>query len=286
MPVSPLSMIIEAMNGGTLQPRGGRYVSGRAPWFSRGLLVCRALAVHFDRRVLLVDTGIGLVDVAVPWRRLGPAFLSLFAPALRASECVARQLEARGIPRESVTDVVLTHLDPDCAGGLNDFPDAKVHLNARELEASQQRSSLRDKVRYRPAQWAHGPRWNVTQTEDEHWFGFAASKPLPEIDVEVRHIALPGHSTGHCGVAIRTASGWVLHVGDAVLDYSSLKDNPLSESAARAHLEGVLEENCRLRKKTLEQLRQLVRDHGSEVQLFCSHDPSPHGLGAPPSEIP
>jgi len=68
---------------------------------------------------VLVDTGLGLLDVAVPLRRLGPGFLAAMHPRLDANETAARQVERLGFSREDVRDVLLTHLDPDHAG---DFP--------------------------------------------------------------------------------------------------------------------------------------------------------------------
>jgi len=52
-----------------------------------------------------------------------------------------------------VTDIVLTHLDFDHAGGLDDFPRARVHLLAIERDCALQQARWLDRQRYRPQQW-------------------------------------------------------------------------------------------------------------------------------------
>jgi glyoxylase-like metal-dependent hydrolase (beta-lactamase superfamily II) len=49
----------------------------------------------------------------------------------------------------------------------------------------------------------------------DRWYGFDAI-PLEGFAPEIWLIPLPGHTVGHCGVALRTEQGWVLHAGDAV----------------------------------------------------------------------
>jgi len=42
-------------------------------------------------------------------------------------------------------------------------------------------------------------------------------RALPGARDDVLLIPLPGHSRGHCGVAVKTGEGWLLHCGDAYL---------------------------------------------------------------------
>jgi glyoxylase-like metal-dependent hydrolase (beta-lactamase superfamily II) len=43
-------------------------------------------------------------------------------------DTTVRQVEKLGFRTKDVTHVVLTHCDPDHAGGLADFPHADVHV--------------------------------------------------------------------------------------------------------------------------------------------------------------
>lgn len=45
---------------------------------------------------------------------------------------IVKQIDGRSYRIEDVRHIVLTHLDLDHAGGLPDFPHAKVHVHATE----------------------------------------------------------------------------------------------------------------------------------------------------------
>src|SRR5690606_14231483 len=75
------------------------------------------------------------------------------SPDLRTEMTAARQVLALGHAPADVTDIVLTHLDFDHAGGLDDFPNATVHLRAIEQEAAARQRTWLDRQRFRPQQW-------------------------------------------------------------------------------------------------------------------------------------
>ena len=39
-------------------------------------------------------------------------------------------------------------------------------------------------------------------------------------------IPLPGHTLGHCGIAVRTKDRWLLHAGDAYFFHGQLQAKP------------------------------------------------------------
>ena len=53
-----------------------------------------------------------------------------------------RQIQRLGFDPRDVRDIVLTHLDFDHAGGLCDFPEARVHLLGAELAGARKRTSF------------------------------------------------------------------------------------------------------------------------------------------------
>ena len=76
-------------------------------------------AVVGDGGTWVVDTGFGTADATARRRKL-----------LRTG---AEALAAVDVDATSVTDVVLTHLHYDHAGGLDNFPNARFHVQEREM---------------------------------------------------------------------------------------------------------------------------------------------------------
>ena len=101
----------------------------------------------------------------------------LVGPVLDPAETAYAQVAARGFSPADVTDIVLTHLDPDHSGGLADFPHATVHVGRVEHDAAMH-PVLREKLRYLPAHWSHGPHWQVHDPGGESWEGFESVKVL------------------------------------------------------------------------------------------------------------
>ncbi len=108
----------------SLCPPGGRWFDGRSKVLGRSRLVCHCVLVETDGGLLLVDTGLGLNDVRHPRRRLSPVFRVLLRPRLEEAATALRQIEHLGFRADDVRHIVLTHLDFDHAGGLDDFPAA------------------------------------------------------------------------------------------------------------------------------------------------------------------
>jgi glyoxylase-like metal-dependent hydrolase (beta-lactamase superfamily II) len=76
-------------------------------------------------------------------------------PALDPSLAAIRQVEKLGFAVSDVRQIVQTHLDH--VGGLSDFPEARVHVHATELDAAMARRGIKARDRYRPRMWAHHP---------------------------------------------------------------------------------------------------------------------------------
>lgn len=165
-----------------------------------------------------------------------------------------------------------THLDLDHAGGLGDFPGAQVHVYKTELDAALTRSNFRERDRYIPAQWAHGPKWSPREVTGESWFGFDAVRALPGTDEEVLLVPLTGHTRGHCGVAVRTDRGWLLHCGDAYFFRGEMDAEPHCPIGLSL-FQSLLQMHGPSRLANQRRLRELKQAHGGEVTLFSAHDP-------------
>ena len=228
------------------------------------------LLIESSDGLVLVDTGFGTGDIADP-KRLGQPFRAMMRPELNESETAVSQVRAMGRDPADVRHIVVTHLDLDHAGGLSDFPQAKVHVFAPELEIAQN-PPLVEKARYIQEQWAHGPDWVSHAVDGDTWFGFESVKPIDGLGDDVALVPLVGHSKGHSGVAVRGSGGWMLHCGDAYF-FNAEVETPRRVTPGFRAFENITQWKRGPRMRNLERLQELRRDHGSEVELFCSHDP-------------
>jgi glyoxylase-like metal-dependent hydrolase (beta-lactamase superfamily II) len=250
-------------------PRGRRLIAGEGGWLETAEVVCHCLLIESDDGLVLLDTGFGTEDTR-DISRIGPTF-RLFAPRAVLEETALKQVEALGFSASDVRRIVVTHLDPDHSGGLPDFPDAEVHLFARELEAALN-PGIRDRPRYRKAHLKHGPNWVGHEVDGDQWFGFEGVRILPGAGTEVLLIPLAGHTKGHSGVAISTGDGWLLHCGDAYFHHGEVATP--SHCPAGLRLVQNLNNSDRSRRlENRERLRELAARHGDEITLICSHNP-------------
>jgi glyoxylase-like metal-dependent hydrolase (beta-lactamase superfamily II) len=224
---------------------------------------CHCLLLAEGDRLVLVDTGIGLLDGRQPLERIGQPLIDAAGFQFHEADTAVRQVERFGHRPADVTDIVLTHGDPDHAGGLADFPQARVHVGAEEHAAIADGS-----WRYLPVQFAHGPDWQTYPPADRSWFGLPARPVALGLKADVLLVPLFGHTRGHCGVAVRRGDRWVLHVGDAYYLRVELAtdDHPVSLLAAQRA------DNDADRRASLEHLRRISRDHADQVEMFGYHD--------------
>jgi glyoxylase-like metal-dependent hydrolase (beta-lactamase superfamily II) len=263
-------MRIHVIECGSMRPFGGRLWDGETPGLGPAHLACRCLLVETDAGLVLVDTGFGLDDVSRPVPRLSRAFYHADRVHLEADETAVSRLRQRGFDPRDVRHIVMTHLDFDHAGGLTDFPEARVHVHARELAASRRRVTPISRGRYRPAQLAHPMEDH--ESMGEPWFGLPTVRGLGGLPPSIFLVPLPGHTEGHCGVALETGDGWVLHAGDTVFMHSELEE-PLRMPPLASAYANVMQVDREARLQSREMLRSLAREHGDEVTILCTHDP-------------
>lgn len=268
-------MKVHHLNCATLCPVGGRLVNGDASYCGRARLVCHCLLVETSDGLALVDTGLGESDVLGRRGLLYQRRLRLLGARLAREETAAQQVVRLGFSPDEVRHVVLTHLDFDHAGGLDDFPRAQVHVLAREHEAAMARDTFHERLRYRPETWAHRPRWVLHRPDEgERWFGFEAVRRISGLPPELLLVPLHGHTRGHAGVAVETPAGWLLHAGDAYffhgeMDVAHPRCTPLLDTYQR-----LLAFDDAARRHNQARLRELLRREGERVRVFSAHDPT------------
>lgn len=264
-------MQVHHLNCGCMCPFGGRLWDG----VSRGptaRLVCHCLLVETDRGLVLVDTGFGSRDVERPYERLSPFFIHANRIRLEPRYTALEQVESRGFAANDVRHIVLTHLDFDHAGGLEDFPRATVHVLQAERAAARARDGFIGRRRYRPPQWDEVRSWRFHRGGGERWFGFEAVRDLKGLPPEILMVPLPGHTWGHAGVAVDTPDGWLLNAGDAYFHRHEMDARPRSTPALSAY-QRMMEVDRPERLYNQDRLRALANDGRSGVRIFCSHDP-------------
>jgi glyoxylase-like metal-dependent hydrolase (beta-lactamase superfamily II) len=215
-------MRVHHLNCGTMRPLGGRLVDGRGGFLHRAELVCHCLLLETTDGLVLVETGMGSPAVRRPDEWLGRGFVRATKPVLDDELSAASQVKKLGFAVEDVKHIVLTHLDLDHAGGLVDFPHAKVHVYAEELRAFEHPRDDAERTRYRTVQFAHKPKWSSYGDFGERWFGFDTVRELDGLPSEILLIPLGGHTRGHAGIAVDTGDGWLLHAGDSYFFHGEL----------------------------------------------------------------
>lgn len=252
-------MKIHHLNCGTLKPV---YPDVEA------IVYC--LLVETDQGLVLVDTGFGSQDFRKPSSKMR-FFLKWMGVPRDPEECAINQVKQLGFSPTDVKDIIQTHLHIDHAGGLADFPWARVHVHQGEYQAIQAPKGLME-FAYMKEHWAHQPDWVVHQTPLMDWYGLEAIPVLKLAEVEFLLIPLPGHTRGHCAVAIGQPGEWLLHCGDAASPFHQGSD--LHQRGKSAYLLNILPERLtsRILGGHIPRLRGLLAKHGDEIKAVSAHD--------------
>jgi len=150
-----------------------------------------------------------------------------------------------------------------------------VHMMQQERDYALLQKTWLDRQRFRPQQWERTqPNWIAyPDPEGEDWYGFRAVRQLAGLPPEILMVPLPGHTHGHAGVAVQSGGRWLLLTGDAYFFHREMDhDHPWCTPGLRMY-QTMMEKDRGLRLENQQRLRELRRGHGSEVRLFCSHDP-------------
>jgi glyoxylase-like metal-dependent hydrolase (beta-lactamase superfamily II) len=269
---------IHHLNCGTDCPLGGALFDGRSLGLL-GRIVCHCLLIETAAHgLVLVDTGYGLRDVAHPHRHPAPRITlpwrMMLNIRLHERDTAIRQVEALGYRASDVRHIVVTHLDFDHAGGLEDFPDATVHVMAREYDdATGPRTGIVARNRWRTRQLSDVAHWRRYSASGEPWFGFDAVRDLDGLPPEILMVPLPGHTWGHAGVAIRRETGWLLHAGDAYFYRGEMRGARRRCTPGLRAYQRLMEVDATSRMNNQERLRRLSVEHRGEVTVTCAHDP-------------
>lgn len=262
-----MALRVHHLDCGTMCPFAGKLVN------RRGIMVCHCLLIETDRGLVLVDSGVGAADHRDPKGRLGAPFMAMTGLRVDPETTALAQVQRLGFSPDDVRHVVLTHLDLDHAGGIVDFPRAKVHVHVDEQAAALAQATLKDRNRYRACHFTHGPDWAIYRdvAGGEPWNGFSAVRDLVGLPPEILAVPLPGHTVGHAAIAVDAEGGWMLHAGDAYF-HAAVVDptrGPVSVGA-RMFESAVAVDRAKVRRNHA-RLRALAESKAARV--FSAHDP-------------
>jgi glyoxylase-like metal-dependent hydrolase (beta-lactamase superfamily II) len=242
-------------------------------------MVCHVLLIETPSSgLVLVDTGFGTLDLKTPGL-LGAAFQKLAGPLLREEETAAAQVKRLGFEPSDVRHIVPTHLDLDHAGGLPDFPLAKVHAYEPEVRAMERGATLAERHRYRRHQFAHRPDWVRYEVSGERWRGFECVRSLAGLPPEILLVPTVGHSRGHVAVVVESAAGALVHAGDAYFHHAEIRGDGRGCPLPLRLFQRAAAFDDTARRQNQARLRELARS--LDIQIFSAHDPveaASHGV--------
>ncbi len=230
------------------------------PWSKRIWLPVRAYLIEHPKGKVLINTGWNANVRKHPYLTLGPmAYVA--TPYLPDGESIGERLEALQIDPKDLDLVLLTHLESDAVGGLNEVKEARRIAVCRD-------------------EWldAHSilPRYNVNSNfwNDIQVKTFEISDKKSEDSKEerfrdvfgdgsVRVVPLPGRTAGMVGVKVSFGKQFVFIVGDAAYFKNSWQMMSLP-GPANDILDAAL---------TLDYIKTQSEDPNC-VAVLASHDPA------------
>lgn len=223
---------------------------------NRIALAVRCLLICDGPRKILVDDGVG-----TRWDGKHREMYGIDT----SERDLERELARAGLNREDITDVVLTHLHFDHAGGTtNDagaltFPNATYHLQRRHWKWAHQPSE-KDKGSFRP--------------EDFHALEASGRLHLLEGATELYdgvHLFISeGHTVGLQLVRVETDAGTWVFCGDLVPTTAHLK--PAWVAAYDLYPLTVIEEKKQLMAQAIEEGWVLFLEHDPKVAACTVKD--------------
>jgi glyoxylase-like metal-dependent hydrolase (beta-lactamase superfamily II) len=130
----------------------------------------------------------------------------------------AEGLKLIGINPGTVKDVIITHMHYDHAGSLDEFPQAKYHLQDREMQFCTGRHMCNSTTRF-PFEAEHVSAMvhRIFEGRVEFHSGDAALAP----GITLHHVG--GHSLGLQVVRVKTNRGYVVLASDATHYYENME---------------------------------------------------------------
>lgn len=201
---------------------------------------------------LLFDTG-NAKELAVDADNYVGIGAKYWKPIMEPEEYCIDQLAKIGIKPEDIKYVAMSHLHWDHAGGLREFPKAKILVQRREVEWAYT-VDWWQKGAYLRADFDHKLKYEYIEGWEENPYDVFG-------DGSVQLLLAPGHTPGHQMLKVNLPkSGTFLLTGDAIYHNEVLNKSILPGQVW----------NAQETVKTIKKIRHM-RDNG--VTIVPGHDP-------------
>ena len=233
--------------------------SNPADSHNRIQMEARALLLKSKDRRILIDTGNGSDFTAKYGDKLGAKFKTMYnvddqGPSLLKS------LKHHNINPEDITDVILTHLHFDHAGGATTFKDSRIVPTFPKAKYYVQKSNLqtaknpnvREKASYFPANFQPLIDHNQLVVIDGN-----EKNIIPHIEFFISN----GHTQGHQAVIIEDDNNRLIYCGDVI---------PTSTHIRSAWIMGYDLNPLQIIE---EKLKLLELSQSKKTYYFFEHDP-------------
>ena len=206
---------VQILSGGNLRLDGGAMfgIIPRPLWSRatepddkhRVQLACNCLLIEWEgetNRRAIIEAGVGQKYAAKEQKIY----------AIDPDDWLGASLDAGGIARDSITDVLLTHLHFDHGGGLTEqvaddvrptLPNARIHVQRQELEDALSSFGIMTST-YRDE--------NLKPLEDRWQAVDGAFEMLPGLHA----LPTPGHTRGHVSLLVRGSERTLAFAGDVM----------------------------------------------------------------------
>lgn len=234
-----------------------------------------AFLIKHKQDYLLFDTGMGS-QVDGQYQQGMPMWLRPFFKYDRPVVSAREQLAKAGLP--PVQRVILSHSHWDHAGGVLDFPQAKVGVSAVEMDI------IRKPTTGPGGTWGSqvadpSIAWEVLAFNSGPFKGYAQSLDLYQ-DGTVVLVPMPGHTAGSIGLFLTVDSGTVyFFIGDVAWTQDALlADAPKFWAASL-----LVDQDADLTQKSVVQVRAAIQAdphlvvvpaHDSKVQDALGYFPA------------
>jgi N-acyl homoserine lactone hydrolase len=219
------------------------------------------LLEHPGAGAVLIDTGFHPSVAVDPRKNLGRIQSTLFKDIeMDPGQAATAQLRRKGIEPAQVKSVVMTHLHPDHASAISEFPGATFVVSKAEWAAATSQRPLHGYVK---RQFDHAFDYRLLDFEGPDVESFATFGRSLDLfgDGSVRCVYTPGHTPGHLSVVLRLRRREALVAADAVYLRRNLDEVRLSHRTADDHLS----------ERSLREIRRYAQDT-PDALIIPGHD--------------
>lgn len=222
----------------------------------------RALLLKSHDRNILIDTGNGRDFVAKYGEKAGGKFAEIYSVSDETD--LKKSLSKYGLTPADITDVVLTHLHFDHAGGstteidgkiVPTFPNATYHVQNTNYQNANQ-PNIREKASYLGANFQPLIDAGVLKLIDGEQKNY-----LPNISLVVSN----GHTVGHQVVVIEDDNTQLIYCGDVIPTSSHVRSAWIMGYDINPML--LIEEKKKLLDSTLNKTSYLYFEHDPYCDL-------------------